>query len=64
MARELHVCLGCGRDTEHPSQICRECGSPIVKVECRRCGELVIREELREFGCAACCPYEEDLCDE
>lgn len=25
MKKEIHVCLGCGRDTTARSQICREC---------------------------------------
>lgn len=25
MKKEIHICLGCGRDTMARSQICREC---------------------------------------
>jgi rRNA maturation endonuclease Nob1 len=59
MARDPHVCIGCGRElTTHPSQICPRCLFP--KKECRRCGALVNQDDIRDDGCVECGAVEDD----
>lgn len=55
---DLHVCLGCGGFTEHPSQLCDECMEPIKGQYCQQCGQLV--ETTRLGLCAECREINED----
>jgi hypothetical protein len=54
-----NYCLGCGQMTTHPSEVCDDCGDPIVSVQCIVCLSWFCLDDLIGNVCSDCCSDDE-----